>query len=90
MKLNWEEQSENAQMKEIRKESVRLYTGTGAQTSKDGIFRREQKWAANRASGLNQDALDLQMKEQWADSDASMQVDNEADNGQQDQFRFDV
>ncbi len=46
-------------MKEIRKEGVRLYTGTGSQASKDGIFNKEQKWAANRASGLNQDASDL-------------------------------
>ena len=39
-------------MKEIRKEGVRLFTGTGSSASRDGVFSREQKRAADRASGL--------------------------------------
>lgn len=52
-----------SQLKEIRREAVHLFTGVGSVAGKDGIFSREQKWAANKASGLSQDALDLQMKE---------------------------
>ena len=59
MKLNWEEHSENIKLKEIRKEGVRLYTGDGSHTSKDGIFSQNEKYAAQKASGLNRDALDL-------------------------------
>lgn len=63
-------------MKEIRREAVHLFTGVGSVAGKDGIFSREQKWAANRASGLSQDALDLQMKESKRPGAAGqMQVD---------------
>jgi hypothetical protein len=32
-------------------------------SGKDGVFTQEQKAAAKKASRLNKDALDLQMKE---------------------------
>ena len=55
MKLNWEEQVADgeSQLKEIRREAVHLFTGVGSVAGKDGIFSREQKWAANKASGLS-------------------------------------
>ena len=53
MKLNWNDKSNNPQMKDIRNEAVRFYTGIGTATSEDGILSKEQKWAANHASKLN-------------------------------------
>ena len=49
-------------MKEIRTEAVRLNTGIGTADSKNGIFSREEKQAANLASELGQDMLDLYIK----------------------------
>jgi len=59
IKLNWDEQQQNAQLKEIRKEAVRLFTGVGTSTNIDGVFTRDEKRAANLASSLNQDALEF-------------------------------
>lgn len=45
MKLNWDDQtasqSQNAQIKEIRKDAVRYYTGLGNASCEDGIFTKE-------------------------------------------------
>ena len=61
MKLNyWQSQeNNNPHLKEIRKEAVRYFTGIGNYASKDGVFNRQEKSAANFASGLSKDALDL-------------------------------
>lgn len=41
MKLNWNDKSNNPQMKDIRNEAVRFYTGIGTATSEDGILSKE-------------------------------------------------
>ena len=55
-------------MKEIRKDAVRLYTGIGAMTSKDGIFSQEEKYGVNYSSGLSNDALDIYKRANMGDS----------------------
>ena len=53
-------------MFKIRNEAVSLYSGIGTVESEDGIFSREQKWAANQASHLSQDALELYAKDRMS------------------------
>ena len=50
-------------MKDIRKDAVRLYTGIGALTGKDGIFNKEERMAVQCASGISNDALDIYKRE---------------------------
>ena len=38
MKLNWDDSTNDEQVKEIRKEAVRCYTGIGNAVGRDGIF----------------------------------------------------
>jgi hypothetical protein len=64
VRMNWEEKTNQAHVKEIRQEAVQFYTGIGTAASEDGIFSKEQKWAANAASGLTQVDLDLHRKYQ--------------------------
>ena len=59
IKLNWGAQGNGGAVKEIRAEAVRLYTGIGTADSKNGIFSREEKQAANLSSELGQDMLDI-------------------------------
>lgn len=59
---------------------MKFYTGIGTADSKDGIFQKHEKQAANIASALNQDALEIyikQSKNQALGSSNQMQVDNE-------------
>ncbi len=60
-------------MKEIRKDAVRLYTGIGALTSKDGIFSKEERLAVSCASGISDDALDIYKREQVSSQAPIMQ-----------------
>ena len=54
IKLNWDgRSSSDPYLKEIRNEAVSFYTGIGTATSDDGVFSKEEKWAANHASELN-------------------------------------
>ena len=41
MQLDWEDHAESAQVKAIRKQAVRLFTGIGTSVSEDGIFSSE-------------------------------------------------
>lgn len=65
IKLNWEHDnsaSGSSNVKEVRGEAVRLYTGIGTADNKNGIFSRQEKQAASLASDLGQDLLDLYIK----------------------------
>ena len=61
MRLNYCQGLENndKHIKEIRREAVRYFTGIGMKKSEDGVFTRQEKSAANFASGLSKESLDL-------------------------------
>ena len=81
MKLNYWQGSENndPHIKEIRREAVRYFTGIGMKRSEDGVFTREEKSAANFASGLSKDALDLsRMDYNMAEEESKQDIGRES------------